>query len=236
MACEDLLDERQEGIRHRATHGLLSRGDTRLRQHAPYGGVVKVKLSGDCAHGPVLGVIQPQDLRLELARDHCDCPLWVSPGPSSAPSPRMEPSEGGQCRSTERTDALRRWRTRTDSSNIDRLAQDHRAERYPAGSGKGFTSLMRHFSLVYSVAALPFRMLPGATESALIAAAGAPHTLTTCHPRTLSGAVDVAVVTLRADLHLHPAAAALIEPVGRLLEQPHAHPPKGTGQRPRGEA
>jgi hypothetical protein len=48
--------------------------------------------------------------------------------------------------------------------------------------------------------------------------------------------VILAVVTPRADLDLYPAAATLVEPIGRLLEQPHAPLPGGTGQRPGGEA
>ena len=95
---------------------------------------------------------------------------------------------------------------------------------------------MRHFSLMCSVAALPLSMPVGATESPLIAGAGAPHTLAARQLRALPGAVDVSAVALRADLHLRPAAAAVIEPVGRLLEQPHAPPPEGTGQRSGGEA
>ncbi len=95
---------------------------------------------------------------------------------------------------------------------------------------------MRHFVLALTIAALPLGMAAGPTERALVANAGAAHALTACQPRALAAAVDIAVVAPRADLHLHPAAAAVIEPVGRLLEQPHAVPPEGTGQRPGGEA
>ena len=95
---------------------------------------------------------------------------------------------------------------------------------------------MRHISLAGSIAALPLGMSARSTEGPLIPAAGAAHPFAACPPRALPGAVDVAVIAPEADLHLHPAAAAVIEPVGRLLEQPQAPPPDGTGQRRGGEA
>jgi len=119
---------------------------------------------------------------------------------------------------------------------IDQLGHDERTARHPAASGEAFISLMRHFVLAFSITALSLGMSAGPAERALIASAGTTHTLTACQPRTLPGTVDIAVVALRADLHLHPAAATLVEPVGRLLEQPHAPPPEGTGQRSGGEA
>lgn len=95
---------------------------------------------------------------------------------------------------------------------------------------------MRHFVPTLTIAALSLGMAAGPTERALVADAGATHALTACEPRAFPGAVDIAVVAPWADLHLDPTAATLVEPIGRLLEQPHAPPPKGTGQRPRGEA
>jgi hypothetical protein len=77
---------------------------------------------------------------------------------------------------------------------------------------------MRHFVLALSVAALPLCMSMGTTERALIAGAGAAQALTAGQPRAIPGAVDIAVVTPRADLYLYPAAATLVEPVRRLLE------------------
>ena len=55
--------------------------------------------------------------------------------------------------------------------------------------------------------------------------------LTSADHRTLARAVDISVITSRADLHLHPTTTAVIEPIGRLLQQSHA-PPQGTGQHP----
>jgi len=95
---------------------------------------------------------------------------------------------------------------------------------------------MRHYMLPLSVTALSLGMSAGSADGALIVGASTTHTLTAREARALTGTVDIAVVTLRADLHLHPAAATLVEPLGRLLEQPHAPPPDGTGQRPGGEA
>ena len=119
---------------------------------------------------------------------------------------------------------------------IDQLAQDERTDRYPAASGAAFTSLMRHFMLALSITALSLGMSAGSAEGALIVGASTAHTLTACEARALTGTVDIAVVTVRADLDLYPAAATLVEPIGRLLEQPHVPPPEGTGQRPGGEA
>lgn len=119
---------------------------------------------------------------------------------------------------------------------IDQLAQDQRTDRYPAAAGATFTSLMRHFVLALSITALSLGMSAGSAERALIVGASTTHTLTAREARALAGTVDIAVVTVRTDLHLHPAAATLVEPIGRLLEQPHAPPPEGTGQRPGGEA
>lgn len=95
---------------------------------------------------------------------------------------------------------------------------------------------MRHFVPALTIAALPFGMAAGAKERTLVTNAGSTHTLTACQPRAFPGAVNIAVVALGADLHLRPAAATLVEPIGRLLEQPHAPPPEGTGQRRGGEA
>jgi hypothetical protein len=95
---------------------------------------------------------------------------------------------------------------------------------------------MRHFVVARAVATLSLRMSARPAQGVLIASAGAAQALAACQPRALPGAVDVAVIATRADLHLYPAAAAVVEPVSRLLEQPQAPPPDGTGQRRGGEA
>src|ERR671923_21934 len=93
---------------------------------------------------------------------------------------------------------------------------------------------MRHFFTPLAIAALPHGMAVGPLEGALVAGAGATRRLTPSEPRALPGAVHVPVITLRADAHLHPAAAAVVEPIGRrLLEQLQDPPPRATGQ-PRG--
>jgi len=71
------------------------------------------------------------------------------------------------------------------------------------------------------VAPLSFGMPAGAPEGALVAGAGATHRLPAGPYRAITRAVEVPAITLRADAHLHPATAAVVEPVGRrLLEQP----------------
>lgn len=85
---------------------------------------------------------------------------------------------------------------------------------------------MRHFVPALTISALPLGMAAGPKERALVPNAGATHAFTACQPRAFPGAVDIAMVALGADLHLDPTAARLVEPIGRLVEQPHAPPPK----------
>jgi len=97
---------------------------------------------------------------------------------------------------------------------------------------------MRHFPLLpLAVAPLSFGVSTGSMGGALIASAGAAHTVPACTLRAIPRAVEVPAITLRADAYLHPAATAVIEPIGRrLLEQPQDPLPDGTGQRRGGEA
>ncbi len=95
---------------------------------------------------------------------------------------------------------------------------------------------MRHFAWVsLAVAPLLSGMSTGSPGGALIASAGTVHRLPANLLRAISRAVEVPAITLRADAHLHPAATAMVEPVGcRRLEQPQDPLPDSTGQR-RGE-
>ena len=97
---------------------------------------------------------------------------------------------------------------------------------------------MRHFQLLpLAIAPLSFGVSAGSMQSALVASAGAAHRLHAREFGALARAVDVAAIALCADADLHPAAAAVVEPVGRrLLEQPQDPLPDGTGQRRGGEA
>ncbi len=97
---------------------------------------------------------------------------------------------------------------------------------------------MRHISLpALAVAPLSFGVFAGSTAGALVAGAGAAHRLPTREFGALPRAVQVPAIALRADAHLHPAATAMVEPVGRrLLEQPQDPLPDGTGQRRGGGA
>ncbi|HET9122530.1 MAG TPA: hypothetical protein VFN52_03395 [Acidiferrobacteraceae bacterium] len=99
--------------------------------------------------------------------------------------------------------------------------------------------MMRHLlPLPLPVAPLSFSMAARSTEGALVAGTGATHRLPAGELGAVPGAVQVPAIALRANAHLHPAATAVIEPIGRrLLEQQPQDPlPDGTGQRRAGEA
>jgi hypothetical protein len=98
---EGLLDEGDIGIEHRGAHILPSHRDAGLREHAPHGVTVHVELAGKRADTPALRVIQPQDLGLELARDHRRTARGRL-GELSAPLPQTQTSPPGQLRPTER--------------------------------------------------------------------------------------------------------------------------------------
>jgi len=120
--------------------------------------------------------------------------------------------------------------------HIARLAHADQVPRYAASARQEGQAVMRHFARVsLAVAPLSFGMSTGSTGSALIASAGATYRLPASLYRAISRAVQVPAITLRADAHLHPAATAMVEPVGcRRLEQPQDPLPDSTGQR-RGE-
>jgi hypothetical protein len=97
---------------------------------------------------------------------------------------------------------------------------------------------MRHFELLpLAVAPLSVGVFAGSMEGALVASTGAARRLPACELGAIPRAVDIPAIALRADADLHPAALAMVEPVGRrLLEQPQDPLPDGTGQRRGGEA
>ncbi len=97
---------------------------------------------------------------------------------------------------------------------------------------------MRHFQLSpLTVAPLSFSVAAGSEQGALVTSAGAAHRLSASELGALARAVDVPAIALPANADLHPAAATVVEPIGRrLLEQPQAPLPDGTGQRRGGEA
>jgi len=94
VARQDLEHERQVRIDHRGTHDLRYHRHARLREHAAHRGVMHLQLAGKRAHGPVLGMMEPQDLRLERARDHDDEPDGdrspAAPGPGADPRPSRQ--------------------------------------------------------------------------------------------------------------------------------------------------
>src|SRR5688572_18687384 len=67
---ERVLDERNIRIDHRRTRTLSRDRNASLSEHTTDRGVVYAELARQCADRPALGVMEPQDLRLELARDH----------------------------------------------------------------------------------------------------------------------------------------------------------------------
>jgi hypothetical protein len=153
----------------------------------------------------------------------------------------MKPGKGRQRSSTERTARLQERNGRTGrlfDVNIDRLAHAEKMPRYAAPARDEGKAVMRHLLLSpLPVTPLSFSMAARSTQGALVASPGAAHRLPACLLRAISRAVQVPAITLRADAHLHPAATAVIEPIGRrLLEQPQDPLPDGTGQRRGGEA
>ena len=182
------------------------------------------ELASERADGPVLGVVQAQDLRLELARDHRHSLQARCSRPSSAPTPDMKPSEARQRHAAEGTTTLRR----ADSTvmrrrvwfNIDRLAGAECAGRYATRDRLAGEALMRHFRAPRTVTALPLGVATRPTQRPLVASARAAQALAPSQPRALLGAVEVAVIAGHADRHLHPTAAAMIEPIGRLPREP----------------
>lgn len=85
---------------------------------------------------------------------------------------------------------------------------------------------MRHFQLLpLAIAPLSFGVFASSMEGALIASTSTAHGLQARPLRALTRAVDMSAIALRADAHLHPAAAAVIEPVGRRLPEQSQDPP-----------
>jgi hypothetical protein len=81
---------------------------------------------------------------------------------------------------------------------------------------------MRHFRVAGAPGALPGGVADRPMACVLVACARPLQRLATANPRTLALAVNVAVVTSRADENLHRAATAVVEPIGRPLQRPQA--------------
>jgi hypothetical protein len=121
--------------------------------------------------------------------------------------------------------------------NIDRLVRTEKMRRYAAPARHEGKALMRHLlPLPLPIAPLSFSMSTGSTGGALVAGAGAAHRFPASLHRA-SPRAEVPAIALRADGDLGPAAAVVIEPIGRrFLEQPQDPLPDGAGQRRGGEA
>ena len=93
-------------------------GDAGLAEHAPHRAVMQLQLPRDRADRPAFGVMQPQDLGLELTRDHDRTPgsppqpTYPLQGHSAQPRPRR------QRRTTERaaSERLAAWTARVAGS------------------------------------------------------------------------------------------------------------------------
>lgn len=82
-------------------------------------------------------------------------------------------------------------------------------------------SVMRHFLLLsLAVGPLTGRVLAPALEGCLVASTGTPRGFPALDPGTSSVAVDVAMVTLRTDLHQPVTACAVENPV--TLDHPNS--------------
>ena len=182
-----------------------------------------LQLPGERADRPVLGMMEPQDLRLELARDHPENPEAARSPP--APGPGADPRPPWQRRATERA-ALAQLGG-FDGVIIAELPREDRGaqERAPRRATRG--SLMRHFvARARPVRPLPRGVAMRAAMAALIAGAGAPRALPAPDPCAGPGAVHVAVIAGSAEAHLHGAARAVVEPIARLPEHPQCPSPK----------
>src|ERR1700682_4633691 len=108
-----------------------------------------------------------------------------------------------------------------------RFQPRNRVLRYAAVNSAAPAALMRHFL----PPARPPRPLPGGmpmrtATPTLVASARPAHRLASADPCALTRTVDVAVIAAAANLHLHPAASAVVEPIRRLPQRPQCPLPQ----------
>jgi hypothetical protein len=98
--------------------------------------------------------------------------------------------------------------------------------------------MMRHFQLSpLAIAPLSFGVFAGSVIGALVASTSAADRLPSSELGALPRTVEVPAIALCADANLHPAATAVVEPVGRrLLEQPQTPSPTALDSAGGGEA
>lgn len=190
------------------------------------------QLSGDGADGPVLGVIEAQDLGFEGSRDHRR-PLRSAPQGAetregrqralaetaarwrSRRVMRVEPSEGecGDLGALSRTGGTRSLFL-VDCLGIGHLRHALGGEgcHYDSGIGSGGT-LMRHFlCATRTPGVLASRVPTGAAVALLVASPGAVQRLAAADRGARPRAVGVATVASAADPYLLTAAPAVVEP------------------------
>jgi hypothetical protein len=191
-------------------------------------------LPAQCADAPAFGVIEPQNLRFQVTRDHAkDRSVRRSALSAPPPAPRSRPL--WQRRATQRAHA--------DLGEGSSCAKSHvwvvrigqfpvrcRRFRYAAVTAAPGTALMRHFLvLAYPPPHLPGGMTMRSTAATLIARCGSTTGLAPADPRTLTCAINVAVIATAADPHLHRTTPAVVEPIARLAQPPQC-PSQNTGQ------
>lgn len=104
--------------------------------------------------------------------------------------------------------------------SIGQFPQPDRSGRYAAVELASATSLMRHFlSLAVPPAPLAGCMSMRAAAASLVSRPCTMQRFAPADTRTLPGAVDLPVIATPADAHLHAAALAVVEPVGRLEQR-----------------
>src|SRR5882724_1693361 len=101
IAGERVLDERHIRLDHRGP-GDEWRFEACVCEHPPHGVAMDFELPAQSADAPPFDVIQPQDLGLELARDHAPVPDVSTPD-LSAPVPAAGPCPLWQRRATNGT-------------------------------------------------------------------------------------------------------------------------------------
>ena len=187
--------------------------------------VMDAQLGRDSVDGPVLGVMQTHDLRFERARDHC------SPPCSRAAAQAAESREGGQDLPTKMAALRRRKRVikvcsqfNVGTVGIVHLGRDRGSGERDCGSdGDERGTLMRHFLLLpCAPGALAGGVLAGPAIAMLVTLTGATHGLASAHLGARPRAVQVAVITMSADLYLAMTAFTRIQPMG-LWTLRHAH-------------
>lgn len=188
-------------------------------------------MPAQCADAPAFGVIQPQDLRLQMTRDHAGNPDARGSALSAPlPAPRTRPPR--QRRATQRAHAdlgegSSCAKSKVRAVRIGQFRVGCQRFRYAAVTAARGTALMRHFlPPTHPPPPLPGGMTMRSPAAALIARCGSTTGLAPADPRAFTRTVNVAVIAAAANAHLHRTTPAVIEPITRLAQFPHRPLPK----------